>query len=192
MNALVSIRSSGTAVPQAKREHVAQQLSGQLFKKVKAPSVEMQSSNTAAASSAASTKAATTQEASQESQIGPAMNQELGKDAFLQLLVMQLQNQDPLEPQDNAQMIAQLAQFSTLEQMNNLTQSFHALSASVMQSNFVAASNLLGKTVLGMDIDGNPLEGVVERIAMDVSGNVNLIVNGSQMPLQNLFSVVNE
>ena len=66
MNALVSIRSSGTAVPQAKREHVAQQLSGQLFKKVKAPSVEMQSSNTAAASSAASTKAATTQEASQE------------------------------------------------------------------------------------------------------------------------------
>lgn len=45
---------------------------------------------------------------------------ELGKDAFLQLLVTQMQFQDPLDPQDNAEYVAQLAQFTSLEQMTNL------------------------------------------------------------------------
>lgn len=45
---------------------------------------------------------------------------ELGKEAFLQLLVTQMQYQDPLDPQDNAEYIAQLAQFTSLEQMTNL------------------------------------------------------------------------
>lgn len=47
---------------------------------------------------------------------------ELGKEAFLQLLVTQMQYQDPLDPQDNAEYIAQLAQFSALEQMTNLNE----------------------------------------------------------------------
>ena len=44
----------------------------------------------------------------------------LGKDAFLELLVTQLQNQDPLNPMDDKEFIAQLAQFSSLEQMSNV------------------------------------------------------------------------
>src|SRR5579875_3049163 len=47
---------------------------------------------------------------------------QLNENSFLQLLVTQLQNQDPLAPQDNTQMIAQLAQFSALEQMTNIAQ----------------------------------------------------------------------
>ena len=53
---------------------------------------------------------------------------ELDKDAFLQLLVAQLQHQDPLEPQDNGEFIAQMAQFSTLEQMNNMTDAMDKIS----------------------------------------------------------------
>ena len=48
------------------------------------------------------------------------MNDALGKDAFLQLLVTQMKYQDPLDPQDNSQYLSQLAQFSALEQMTNV------------------------------------------------------------------------
>ena len=50
-------------------------------------------------------------------------NDALGKDAFLQLLVTQMQYQDPLDPQDNSEYLSQLAQFSALEQMSNVSSS---------------------------------------------------------------------
>jgi flagellar basal-body rod modification protein FlgD len=52
---------------------------------------------------------------------------ELGKDAFLQLLTTQLAHQDPTAPQDNAQMIAQLAQFSSLEKLTSIETSIKEL-----------------------------------------------------------------
>lgn len=52
---------------------------------------------------------------------------EMGKEAFLQLLVTQMEYQDPLDPQDNAEYIAQLAQFSSLEQMTNLNTAMELL-----------------------------------------------------------------
>lgn len=63
---------------------------------------------------------------------------ELGKDAFLQLLTTQLQYQDPLEPMDNTAMVSQLAQFSALEEMQNVSS---ALSNS-------QALSLVGKNVI--------------------------------------------
>jgi hypothetical protein len=49
-----------------------------------------------------------------------SVDNDLGKDAFLKLLITQLQHQDPLEPMDDQDFIAQIAQFSSLEQMQNL------------------------------------------------------------------------
>ncbi len=75
--------------------------------------------------------------------------QELGKDDFLVLLMAQMQNQDPLEPMSNEESIAQLAQFSTLEQMNNIADGIsksNDLDLLQMQSlNNVMASGLIGK-----------------------------------------------
>ena len=53
-------------------------------------------------------------------QSAPLKQKELGKDAFLQLLVTQLQHQDPTKPQADGEFIAQLAQFSSLEQLTSM------------------------------------------------------------------------
>lgn len=75
--------------------------------------------------------------------------QELGKNDFLQLLVAQMENQDPMEPMSNEESVAQLAQFSTLEQMNNIAagiEKSNDLDFLQMQSlNNVMASGLIGK-----------------------------------------------
>lgn len=55
----------------------------------------------------------------------------LGQDAFLQLLVTQLKNQDPLQPQDNGEFLAQLAQFSTLEQLQQIGTSLDTMNATL-------------------------------------------------------------
>ncbi len=66
----------------------------------------------------------------------------VGKDGFLQLLLVQMRNQDPLKPMDNQQMLSQLAQFSSLEQMSQLNDNFKK--SSEMES-FLSATNLIGK-----------------------------------------------
>lgn len=57
----------------------------------------------------------------------PKRTNQMGKDAFLQLLTTQLAHQDPTAPQDNAEMIAQLAQFSTLEQLTQISAKLDAI-----------------------------------------------------------------
>lgn len=96
-------------------------------------------------------------------------NDYLGKDDFLQLLVTEMQNQDPLSPTDNKDSIAQLAQFSSLEQMNNIADSMDALNSSMtfftQQTALTQGAAMIGKWVSGVDTDGKTvLEGTVETV----------------------------
>ncbi|MEQ7919565.1 flagellar hook assembly protein FlgD [Xanthomonas sp. WHRI 1810A] len=72
----------------------------------------------------------------------------LGKDSFLQLLVTQMQNQNPLDPQDNSEFVAQLAQFSSLETMQNLSTSVDSISGMYQSSQALQASSLVGSSVI--------------------------------------------
>ena len=71
----------------------------------------------------------------------------LGTDAFLQLLMTQLRYQDPLSPMDSTQFTAQLAQFSTLEQLTTVNSTLNNLLLTQMSATNLAATNLLGKTI---------------------------------------------
>ena len=73
--------------------------------------------------------------------------QTLGQDAFLQLLITQLKNQNPLNPQDNTEFVAQLAQFSSLEGIQNLNTSLTSLASSLQSSQALQASSLVGRSV---------------------------------------------
>ena len=69
-------------------------------------------------------------------------NDELGKEVFLQLLVAQMKYQDPLDPQDNSEYLAELANFSALEQMTNVASNLESLSTIV---NNIDTSVLVGQ-----------------------------------------------
>lgn len=98
----------------------------------------------------------------------PAEGNSLDKDAFLRLLVTQMQYQDPLDPQDNSEFIAQLAQFSTLEQMTNVSSGMSKLATMVenIDSSLLVGqlSNMIGQEIRwetvteGQDADGAPLK----------------------------------
>ncbi|MDQ0175818.1 flagellar hook assembly protein FlgD [Bacillus chungangensis] len=71
----------------------------------------------------------------------------LGKDDFMKILMAQLANQDPLNPMEDRDFIAQLAQFSTLEQMMNMARSFEKLAQTQEQSTLMAYNQFIGKQV---------------------------------------------
>jgi flagellar basal-body rod modification protein FlgD len=102
----------------------------------------------------------------------PAPNNVLDKNDFLEILITQLQNQDPTEPMKDKEFIAQMAQFSSLEQMTNMSENFSKLSGMINSS---AAQNVLGKEV---DITsfGELISGRVESVT---SGDYpQVMVNG--------------
>ena len=92
-------------------------------------------------------------------------NSALGKDAFLQLLVTQMKYQDPLDPQDNGEYLAQLAQFSALEQMTNVADGLSDVSKLVSN---IDTSVLVGQlsSMIGKDIQWS-----VDNTSTDADGN---------------------
>jgi flagellar basal-body rod modification protein FlgD len=73
------------------------------------------------------TSAAQTPTGADQTATATPKDNSLGKEAFLQLLVTQLQHQDPTQPQDNSQLITQLATFSSLEQLTSINSSLTAI-----------------------------------------------------------------
>src|SRR2546426_11390147 len=80
----------------------------------------------------------------------------LGKQEFLQLLVMQLRNQDPLNPLDDREFIAQMAQLSTLDATNSLASQVNSLVETQQQ---IGATQLVGREVEYVDADGKTMRG---------------------------------
>ena len=74
--------------------------------------------------------------------------EQLGKDTFMTLLVTQMSNQDPLKPQDDTQMLAQLAQFSSLEQLTNLNTKASTANGTLGAINVTNAVSYIGKSVV--------------------------------------------
>lgn len=120
----------------------------------------------------------------------------LGKDAFMSLLVEQLKNQDPLAPANNEAFVAQLAQFSSLEQMQEVNDNLIGL-ALLEQGNAVMAqltdsSVLIGKGVRFEDPDsGELMLGAVDSVKLE-DGLAVLRIDGKDVPLTNVVEVTGE
>jgi len=110
----------------------------------------------------------------------------LGKDDFLKLLVAQLRNQDPLQPLADREFVAQLAQFSALEQMQNVSQ---AVAELARRQEAAAAFALVGRRVRVQAEDGSTVEGVVASVRRE-DGAFRLLVDGRAYSLDQLLEVV--
>ncbi|MCX7969939.1 MAG: flagellar hook assembly protein FlgD [Negativicutes bacterium] len=109
----------------------------------------------------------------------------LGKDDFLKLLVVQLQNQDPSQPMDDKEFIAQMASFSSLEQMKNVSSAMEATQATAM----------IGKTITWQRKDGTVGEGVVDSVKI-ADGESKLVVwldkdNAEEISLKDVKTITN-
>ncbi|AFM01783.1 flagellar hook capping protein [Desulfitobacterium dehalogenans ATCC 51507] len=125
-------------------------------------------------------KYSSTSESKQSNAVSNATKDVLGKDDFLKLLVAELTNQDPLSPMDNKDMITQMAQFSSLEQMNNMSKTMENLTAgftALFQNSLLSqGAALIGKHVEGMNLEGTGfVNGIVESVQW-LNGNPQLIL----------------
>ncbi len=84
--------------------------------------------------------------ASSSSAASPMLGQTLGKDDFLKLLITQMRNQDPLSPMDQNQFLAQTAQFTSLEDLQNINQSLADMKSLTQSQSFTQGASLLGRT----------------------------------------------
>lgn len=92
--------------------------------------------------------------------------QKLGQEAFLELMLAQLKNQDPLKPMENGEFLGQIAQFSTVTGIQELQNTFSSLSSSLTSNQALQASSLVGRSVVIKSDKGvlneNGLSGSVE------------------------------
>jgi len=105
----------------------------------------------------------------------------LGKDEFLKLMIVQMQNQDPLEPQADTAFIAQMAQFSSLEQMLNMNNTL-LLNAAV---------SLIGSSVEWMDENGYNM-GVVNSALINNKGAVQVMIGDRAVDFNQVKVVTND
>lgn len=113
-------------------------------------------------------------------------NANLGKDEFLKILVVQLQNQDPLNPMEDREFIAQMAQFSTLEQIQNLNNSV----------TFSRAYDLIGKNIITevLSEDGKSIDLIMGKVnaVFSSAGEIFLSVGDKNIKFSDKIVVVED
>ena len=102
----------------------------------------------------------------------------LGKDEFLNLLVTQLQYQDPLEPSSDTEFIAQMAQFSSLEQMQNLNDAFSKFQSYSMVGKYATASYGTDETI----------EGYIEDV-ITAGNETYAVIDGTSVNIDDIYKV---
>lgn len=135
-----------------------------------------QSQNVNVTSNAASSASSTSTERKNKT--------ELGKDDFLKLLITQLTTQDPLQPLEDKDFIAQMAQFSTLEQMTNMNKALENLA----MVNKTSALSLMGKDITYANSDGKETKGKVTGVRF-LDNQVVLTMGTATTTLDKLISV---
>jgi flagellar basal-body rod modification protein FlgD len=113
----------------------------------------------------------------EEAAVAEESDNELGQTAFLELMITQMENQDPLSPQENSEFIAQLAQFSSVEGLERLNTNFDSFTSSFISNQALQASSLVGRSVSVPSSEAELAEGGI------VGGTIDLPASTTDMSM---------
>ncbi|WP_226528288.1 flagellar hook assembly protein FlgD [Metabacillus niabensis] len=114
----------------------------------------------------------------------------LGKDEFLKILMTQLQNQDPLNPMEDKEFIAQMAQFSTLEQTTNMASMLEKfINIQTQGDSIIKYSEMIGKKIEWKNSNEETGIGVVKSVKKGDTGFELELENGSFVSVDNIIKV---
>ena len=121
------------------------------------------------------------------SSVGGVAGSTVNKDEFLKLFVAQLKNQSPMDPLKGHEFIAQLAQFSSVEQLTNLNSSF---ADSLKFEQLLGTGNLIGKKATYFDptSDTGSSEGVISGTTIS-NGTTSVIIGNKNIPISNITGI---
>jgi flagellar basal-body rod modification protein FlgD len=105
---------------------------------------------------------------------------------FIKMMITQLQNQDPLEPAKNQDLLAQMSQIGQLQSTTQLQDSLKGL---VLQNNIGSAGNLIGKTVQGLDDQNKPVAGLVNSVRVQQDQVYLELDNGNSLAMTRVTSI---
>ena len=108
----------------------------------------------------------------------------LGKDGYFKLFLAELQNQDPTNPMSNSDMVAQLAQFTMIETLQQVSEALHG-------DRLSQASGLIGRHVTGKDAEGNAVDGTVDSV-QQAGSDLLLMVGSQSISPDNVMRVTND
>lgn len=117
--------------------------------------------------------------------------QDLDLNKFIDLMIAELQNQDPLNPLDNSQMLQQITQIREIGASDKLSSTLDAV---LLGQNLTTASSLIGRQVSALNDENKNVEGVVDKVSVDVDDNDNrsikLHIGDDAINLKNIRSVI--
>jgi len=119
----------------------------------------------------------------------PSFKNVFDRDMFFKIFVTELTNQDPLEPMNNKDFIVQMAQFSSVEQLNNLNENLtNLLNAQILSQ----ASEMIGYKVEGKDLStGKIIQGKVKQVYLK-DNQVYLLIGDKSIPFSSIIKIISK
>lgn len=112
----------------------------------------------------------------------------LDSNEFLQIIIKELSNQDPLQPQDTQALLEQLSTIRDIESQVSLQEDLESL---VLQNSVTSASALIGKQVKGLDASNRNVAGTVTAMRIESDKPILVLDSGNELPADNVTEVVN-
>lgn len=127
----------------------------------------------------------TTQSTGTQSATGQGGLASLTPQDFMNMLIAELQNQDPTEPMSTGELLTEIGQIGTVQTNQNLNTTLQSV---LLGQNVATAGNLINQTVTGKDSQGNDVTGQVSSVSI-VGGQTMLQIGNSTVPLSNLSAI---